>query len=106
MAQQLNMKKGSLRKNGFIGFSWTVLFFGFFVPFIRGDVMWGFIMLVCNILTGPLSSLVFAFIYNKLYTKKLLEENWVPANEFAKTILIEKELILEEEVEINGMIEG
>ena len=56
-----------------VGFSWTILFFGFFPPFFRGDFKWGLIMLFAALLTSFISSLVFMFIYNKIYLKSLLE---------------------------------
>ena len=49
------------------GFSWTTLFFGIFVPLCRGDWKWFLIMLIANIFTYGLASIVFAFIYNKIY---------------------------------------
>jgi len=92
MAQKINLKKGNLSKPSYLGFSWTVLFFRFFVPFTRGDAKWGFIML--SMLFVPFASVVFAFVYNKIYTRKLLEEGWVPADKFSKKLLLDKGLIL------------
>ena len=64
------------QKQAPIGFSWTTLFFSCFPALIRGDWKWGFIHLVLVFLTAGLSALVFAFIYNKLYVKTLLEQGY------------------------------
>lgn len=72
-----------------IGFSWTTLFFGLFVPLIRGDLKWALIMFGIALLAGIptsgigslISNLVFAFIYNKLYVRDLLEKGYRPQNE-------------------------
>ncbi|MDD3801024.1 MAG: hypothetical protein AB7T15_02060 [Desulfuromonas sp.] len=55
-----------------VGFSWTVLFFGFFPPLFRGDWKWAIIMFLLATITMGLSGLVFMFIYNKLYIKDLV----------------------------------
>ncbi|GHV41285.1 hypothetical protein FACS1894187_22910 [Synergistales bacterium] len=68
--------------NGYVGFSWTVLFFGPFVPLLRGDYKWAVIMLVFDIFTGHLASLVLAFMYNKIYTRSLIiDKGFVPADD-------------------------
>ena len=58
------------------GFSWTMLFFGIFVPLCRGDWKWFFLILVANLFTYGLASVVFAFIYNKIYINDLLEKGY------------------------------
>ena len=58
------------------GFSWTMLFFGIFVPLYRGDWKWFLIILIANIFTYGWASVVFAFIYNKIYINDLLEQGY------------------------------
>ncbi|MDO4987477.1 MAG: hypothetical protein Q4E17_00380 [Synergistes sp.] len=88
------------------GFSWTVLFFGFFAPFFRRDIKWGAIMFVATIgviwLTVELhlpvdmqpfclyiAQILFSFIYNNIYIKELLAKGYMPYDNVSRTILIE-----------------
>jgi len=66
-----NPKTGQI-KEAPVGFSWTVLFFGFFPPLFRGDWKWAIIMFLLAMLTFGLSGFVFMFIYNKFYIKDLI----------------------------------
>ncbi|QQW93767.1 HrgC protein [Helicobacter pylori] len=126
MATTINLKKGNLIKKGFIGFSWTTLFFNFWVPIIRGDAIWAivmFISLFCyfvvvdTIIDGMFPDIdkipddelieifllvflsyifniiIFAFIYNKQYTTRLLESGYEPADEYSRGILRSKGMI-------------
>jgi len=67
-----------------LGFSWTMFFFGVFVPLVRGDWKYFFIItgvaLVLTIISmgflGGLTQLVFCFVYNKLYARDLYEQGY------------------------------
>jgi hypothetical protein len=63
-----NPNTGELKKIP-VGFSWTTLFFGPFVALFRADWMMAIIIFGVALVTGGLSNIVFAFIYNKLHIK-------------------------------------
>ncbi|OPG45087.1 HrgC protein [Helicobacter pylori] len=93
VATTISLKKDNLIKKGLVGFSWTTFFFGFFVPIIRGDARWAIVMVVAALFTFGLSNIVFAFIYNKQYTTRLLESGYEPANEYSRGILRSRDMI-------------
>ncbi len=128
MVATINLKKDNLIKKGFVGFSWTTLFFGFLVPIIRGDVRWAIVMfislccyyfLVGAIIDGMfpdidkitdddliviflvvflgniinIVNIIIAFVYNKHYTAKLLEDGYEPADEYSRGILRSRDMI-------------
>ena len=69
-------KLTQMKREAPVGFSWTVLFFGFFPPVFRGDWKWFAIILILNLLTFGFAGFVFAFLYNKLYIKDLLKDGY------------------------------
>ncbi len=88
------MKNGAVRVCP-IGFSWTMFFFGFFVPLLRGDILWFILDLVIASLTCAFGNFVLCFFYNGIYIRSLLTEGYVPADEFSKQYLISKNLYRE-----------
>ena len=75
-----------------LGFSWTMLFFGLFVPLFRGDIKWTILSLVLSIVTCGIAWFVLPFVYNKSYIKGLLEAGWLPADDMSKNAMKEKGL--------------
>ncbi|MFT7300286.1 MAG: hypothetical protein ACI89Z_000740 [Porticoccus sp.] len=59
-----------------VGFSWTVSCFGFFPPLFRGDWKWAVIMFLLTLATFGLCTIVFMFIYNKLYIRDLIRSGF------------------------------
>lgn len=71
-------------EKGFYGFSWTSFFFGGFPALFRGDFALGIALIVVSLVlcvmgVGFLNlviSLIWAFVYNRTYTLKLLEKGY------------------------------
>ena len=77
-----------------VGFSWTVFFFGFLPPLFRGDWKWAIVMLIAALCTFGLSTLIFMFIYNKIYLKSLLETGYTSIDSEAVLSPIEAKLAM------------
>jgi hypothetical protein len=77
-----------------VGFSWTTFFFGFFPALFRGDWKWAVIQLICGMITFNFSSLIFCFIYNKLYINDLLTKGFTPITDADKAVLVSKNFIV------------
>lgn len=58
------------------GFSWTTFFFGAFVPLCRGDWKWFLIMVIANLCTFGIASMVISFFYNQTYIEDLQEKGY------------------------------
>lgn len=78
MAQVVMMKnpKTGIIKKGFYGFSWTTFFFSFFPALFRGDLKVAVLVLILSCVTGGIAGIIWAFIYNKRYTLKLIEHGY------------------------------
>jgi CHASE2 domain-containing sensor protein len=65
-----------MAKSGYVGFSWTYLLFGWFVPVIRGELGIGVLHLVITFVSFGLSQLIFPFLYNRQYMNRMLTSGW------------------------------
>lgn len=78
------VNKDGARKTAPEGFSFTVLFFGVFVPLYRGDLKIFFLYLLASFILGALGGELFVTIldvgmamkYNEIYLDSLLEEGY------------------------------
>jgi|SRR6476646_8979123 xanthine/uracil permease len=78
MAQVVMLKhpKTGILKKGFFGFSWTTLFWGGFPAIFRGDLLMGLLLIILQWFTFGIATLIWAFVYNKNYTNKLIEQGY------------------------------
>ena len=63
-------------KTGLYGFSWTYLFFGWFVPIIRGELGVGALHLLFTFVTFGIWQIIVCFLYNKQYMTRMLTNGW------------------------------
>jgi hypothetical protein len=76
---QMRHKRNGLYRDGFVGFSWTYLFFGFFVPLFRGHYTLAFFHFLIFLFLSPILIVIqpiIAFKFNKWYTRRLIEEGY------------------------------
>jgi hypothetical protein len=90
--QLKHSKSGAIKKTP-IGFSLTTLLFGGFVPLFRGDIGWAIGYLIVTACTMGIYHFIFPFTYNKIYIKKLLGSDYVPADERSSRELSKRGLI-------------
>ena len=88
----INFEKSGLIKEAPVGFSWTTLIFGFFPALIRNDLKWAIIIFAATLITFGFATIVFAFIYNRLYIESLVEKGFKVKNYSGNKVLIEKKV--------------
>ena len=83
MAKKVNMisPTSGMMKQGFYGYSWTYLFFGFFVPLFRGELGVAALHLLFSMFTFGIWQIIVSFLYNKQYMTRMLEKGYVLKDE-------------------------
>jgi len=66
-----------MMKTGQYGFSWTYLFFGWFVPLIRGELGVAALHLLFTMFSAGIWQFIVCFLYNKQYMTRMLTNGWV-----------------------------
>ena len=72
----LRHPQSGLTKKGYVGWSWTYFFFGWFVPIIRGEIGIGLLHLVLTAVTFGIFQWIMSLIYNKQFMTRLLLAGW------------------------------
>jgi hypothetical protein len=84
----LRHKDSGIVRRGYYGFSWTTFFFGFFPALFRGDFITfisAFVVIAILLVTtygigASIAMFVWAFFYNRYYTRRLLERGYTFAD--------------------------
>lgn len=95
MAEKITLIKENIIKEGFVGFSWTTFFFGFFVPLFRKDYISALVLFIVSCIVsfltygagGFILNVIVSFAYNKYYTENLIKLGFVPTNEYDEELL-------------------
>lgn len=74
-------QQSGLVRNGYVGYCWTYLFFGWLVPIIRGEIGVGVLHLVLTAVTFGIFQLVMPYLYNKQFMTRLLTSGWQLSDE-------------------------
>ena len=74
------INKAGLEKECPVGFSWTMFFFGFFVPLSRGDLLGVLIHFLPSVFSFGIFWLIWPFFYNKNYINRLLDKGYMPCS--------------------------
>ena len=72
----ISMTNGVDIKRAPLGFSWTTLIFGGWVPLIRQDWLVGVLLMIACLVTYGIAGIVMAFFYNKMYAKSLFDKGY------------------------------
>ena len=72
----LRHPQSGIVKKGYFGFSWTFLFFGWFVPLFRGEILISLLHFVITIITLGIWQIIIAFLYNKQFMIRQLENGY------------------------------
>ena len=74
---RLRHPRTGIIKTGLYGFSWTTLFFSGIPALCRGDLFTGVIVLLLSASSLWIAAVIWAFVYNKVYTTRLLESCYI-----------------------------
>lgn len=72
----LKHQQSGVTKAGYVGYSWTYLLFGWFVPIFRGEIGVGVLHLILTAVTFGLFQLFMPYLYNKQFMTRLLVNGW------------------------------
>jgi hypothetical protein len=77
-----------------LGFSWVTLFFGIFVPLIRGHFTYFFVLLALCFIGGLgifIAWFICPFFINETYYKWLISKGYIPLKQYKEQLEKEKE---------------
>ena len=79
-------------KNGYVGYCWTYLILGWFVPVFRGEIGTGALHLLFTLVTFGLFQLIMPLLYNKQFMVRHLTTGYELSDEESVNLMAKKRL--------------
>lgn len=74
---QIKHSQSNIIKNGYVGYCWTYIIFGWMVPIVRGEIGIGVLHLVLTLITFGVFQIIMPFLYNKQFMTRDLNNGYV-----------------------------
>ena len=75
-AIKIKHRESGIVKKGYYGFSWTYLFFGWFVPLFRGELGVAALHFLFTMISFGLFQIIVSLLYNRQYMTRMLTHGW------------------------------
>jgi len=90
----LRNKASGVGKTGRLGWSWTYLYFGFWVPLVRGEIGIAALHLLFTAITFGVFQIIWSFFYNKQHMTRLLTNGWEVNDSDQVKMMVNRKLMI------------
>jgi hypothetical protein len=85
-------KLSNIVKNGYVGYCWTYLIFGWIVPIFRGEIGIGALHLLLTLISFGLFQIIMPFLYNKQFMIRNLTNGYELNDEESINLIAKQKL--------------
>ena len=85
-------KLSNIVKNGYVGYCWTYLIFGWIVPIFRGEIGIGALHLLLTLISFGLFQIIMPFLYNKQFMTRHLTNGYELNDEESVNLIAKQKL--------------
>ena len=85
-------KLSNIVKNGYVGYCWTYLIFGWIVPIFRGEIGIGALHLLLTLISFGLFQIIMPFLYNKQFMIRNLTNGYELNDEESVNLIAKQKL--------------
>ncbi len=85
-------KLSNIVKNGYVGYCWTYLIFGWIVPIFRGEIGIGALHFLLTLISFGLFQIIMPFLYNKQFMIRNLTNGYELNDEESVNLIAKQKL--------------